>query len=105
MEKKVIFLDIDGTLRGFDGVIPESTKEAIRLARANGHETVVCSGRSLYQIDKSILDLGFDGIIGQPDAKGFAVPGPIGFFGQKAAVASAADYRDVAVRVHFQCIK
>lgn len=64
MEKKVIFLDIDGTLRGFDGVIPESTKEAIRLARANGHETVVCSGRSLYQIDKSILDLGFDGIIG-----------------------------------------
>lgn len=64
MEKKAIFLDIDGTLRSFDGIIPDTTKEAIRLARANGHETIISSGRSFYQIDKEILDLGFDGMIG-----------------------------------------
>ena len=64
MKKKVVFLDIDGTLRDFDGTIPESTKEAIKLARANGHEMVVCSGRSLYQIDESIMNLGIDGVIG-----------------------------------------
>lgn len=64
MHKKVIFLDIDGTLVGHDGVIPESAKEAIVKARANGHLVFICTGRSLAQIPKYILEAGLDGVIG-----------------------------------------
>ncbi len=35
---KVIFLNIDGTIRDFDGTIPVSGVEAIKKARQNGHE-------------------------------------------------------------------
>ena len=63
MDKKVVFLDIDGTIVDFFGNIPESTKTAIRKARENGHYMVVCSGRSKFQIAKEVLDLGIDGIV------------------------------------------
>ena len=33
MDKRVVFLDIDGTIVDFFGNIPESTKTAIRKAR------------------------------------------------------------------------
>ena len=55
MDKKVVFLDIDGTIVDFFGNIPESTKTAIRKARENGHYMVVCSGRSKFQIAKEVL--------------------------------------------------
>ena len=73
MRKKVVFLDIDGTLADFDGVIPESTKTAIRKARANGHHMVICTGRSLFQILPEVINIGFDGIVGGSGA--FAVCG------------------------------
>ncbi|MCI6005823.1 MAG: Cof-type HAD-IIB family hydrolase [Blautia sp.] len=60
---KIIFLDIDGTIRWFDGSVPDSTIYAIREARKRGHEVCVCSGRPLSLIEKSILDIGFDGIV------------------------------------------
>ena len=34
--KKVVFLDVDGTMVNDRGEIPESTKEAVRRAKANG---------------------------------------------------------------------
>ena len=37
--KKIIFLDLDGTLWTFEK-IPGSALEAIELARKNGHKTV-----------------------------------------------------------------
>ena len=37
MSKKVIFLDVDGTLVNDNGVVPESAKDAVRQARNNGH--------------------------------------------------------------------
>lgn len=64
MNKKVVFLDIDGTMVDSDGKIPASTKDAVRRARANGHKMVVCSGRSRFQIYDEVLDLGFSGIVG-----------------------------------------
>ena len=68
MEQKVVFLDVDGTMVNSKGIIPESAKEAVQKARKNGHKLVVCSGRSLFQIPKMLLDLGFSGIVGAAGA-------------------------------------
>lgn len=62
---KIVFLDIDGTIRAFDGYIPETAVEAIKRARGNGHEVFISSGRPVCQIEKRILDIGFDGIISE----------------------------------------
>lgn len=59
-----VFFDIDGTLWDKRNVIPESTREAIRRLRENGHQTFICSGRTrVYITDESLLSLGFDGIL------------------------------------------
>ena len=63
MQQKLLFFDIDGTLVGFDGQIPESTWRALESARENGHLLFICSGRSRNQIYRSLLDFGFDGIV------------------------------------------
>ena len=63
MRKKVIFLDIDGTLTepGCNEP-PASAVEAIQKARANGHYVFLCSGRS-YAMLEQLLKYGFDGVI------------------------------------------
>ena len=60
---KVIFLDIDGTIRNFDGTIPATAAEAVRKARQNGHEVLINTGREYFRIEKEVLDIGFDGVI------------------------------------------
>ncbi len=60
---KLVFLDIDGTIRNFNGTIPESAKTAIRKARENGHKVCISSGRPLFQIAPVLPDMEFDGII------------------------------------------
>lgn len=62
--KKLIFLDIDGTIYQEFGVIPDSAKNAIRMARENGHLVVINSGRGKYEIPEEIIALGVDGIVG-----------------------------------------
>lgn len=62
--KKIIFLDIDGTLMNDNGVIPESAALAVRKARENGHLVFICTGRSKNIIFPEILEVGFDGLIG-----------------------------------------
>jgi len=62
--KKIIFMDVDGTLVNDNGVIPESAKLAIREARKNGHLVFICTGRSKAELFPEILEIGFDGIIG-----------------------------------------
>ncbi|WP_310603792.1 HAD family hydrolase [Anaerosporobacter sp.] len=64
MEKRIIFFDIDGTLVNMEGKIADSTKEALLLAKANGHRLVICTGRSRFQIFDELLELGFEGIVG-----------------------------------------
>ena len=61
--KKVVFLDIDGTIITRDGRMPASTKEALERARANGHEMVICTGRSATQLDVVLRQTAFDGIV------------------------------------------
>lgn len=61
--KKIVFLDIDGTIRDFDGYIPESAKTAVAAARSNGHKVCICTGRPLCHIEPRILAMDFDGIV------------------------------------------
>lgn len=64
MNKKVIFIDIDGTLCMPNGEVPNSAKKAIQSARKKGHLCYLCTGRSKPEIIDDILDIGFDGVIG-----------------------------------------
>lgn len=63
MNSKLLFFDIDGTLVGFDGRIPDSTVKALQIARENGHKCFLCTGRSRNQIYPFLFDLEFDGIV------------------------------------------
>lgn len=60
---KILFFDIDGTLVGFDGKIPDSTIKALDLAKKNGHKCIISTGRSINQIYPFLLEVGFDGIV------------------------------------------
>ena len=46
MSHKIVFLDIDGTLTTFQGVLPDSAREALQKANQNGHHMIICTGRS-----------------------------------------------------------
>ena len=64
MDKRLIFLDIDGTLtEPGSNVPPASAREAVRGAQANGHKVVLCSGRN-YGMLSPLLQYGFDGLVG-----------------------------------------
>ena len=63
MNRKLVFLDIDGTLTiPGSNVPPPGALEAIRLARAAGHVVVLCSGRNLGMLSP-LLPYGFDGAV------------------------------------------
>lgn len=62
VEKKLIFLDVDGTLTLPDGNASSKVQEAIRQVQKNGHEVFLCTGRS-YAGTRPLLPIGFDGII------------------------------------------
>lgn len=64
MEKKIIFLDVDGTLVDYENRLPDSAVEAIRKARANGHRVYISTGRSKAEVYQNIWDIGLDGMIG-----------------------------------------
>lgn len=63
-DKKIIFLDVDGTITDYENNIPESAKAAIKQARANGHRVYMCTGRSKAENPPEIWEIGFDGMIG-----------------------------------------
>ena len=63
MNKKLIFLDIDGTLTvPGHNVPPPSAQEAVQKARAAGHKVFLCSGRNCGMLSP-LLQYGFDGVI------------------------------------------
>lgn len=62
--QKIAFFDIDGTLTSeIDGSIPESARDAIRLARAKGNLMFINTGRCFQNVEKRFRDVGFDGYI------------------------------------------
>lgn len=62
--RKIIFLDVDGTLVDYENRIPESAVKAIRKARAIGHQVYICTGRSKAEVYQELWDIGLDGMIG-----------------------------------------
>ena len=62
--RKIIFLDVDGTLVDYNNHLPESAKYAIQKARENGHLVYGCTGRSRAEMPEFIWDIGLDGMIG-----------------------------------------
>ena len=63
-DKKIVFLDVDGTITDYENNIPQSCKDAIRAARANGHRVYMCTGRSKAEVPPELAEIGFDGMIG-----------------------------------------
>lgn len=68
MRRRAVFVDVDGTLVGHDGVVPDSAVDAVRAARAAGHRVFVCTGRSRAELWPDLLDIGFDGVVGASGA-------------------------------------
>ena len=64
MGRKLIFLDVDGTLTDYENRIPASAVTAIRQARKNGHRVYICTGRSRAEVYPALWDIGLDGMIG-----------------------------------------
>ncbi len=65
--KKVIFLDVDGTLIDHSRKIPESAKKALLKAKENGHKLVLCTGRT-HAIIEADLKQYFDGVVASAGA-------------------------------------
>ena len=58
--KKILFFDVDGTLYNSEKKLPNSAKEAIMRARANGHEIAIATGRAPFMIKSLIEELNID---------------------------------------------
>lgn len=68
MALKFIFLDIDGTLLGKEGRVPDSAVKAIKRAQDRGHKVFLCTGRSKGEIPRSVIQIGFDGMVASAGA-------------------------------------
>lgn len=68
MDKKLIFLDIDGTLVSAMNAPSVRVTEAVRGARENGNKAFLCTGRNMAIIGEDIRRVGFDGIIASAGA-------------------------------------
>ena len=64
MDRKIIFLDVDGTLVDYEGNLPDSAVRAVRLAHASGHRVYICTGRSRAEVYPALWEIGLDGMIG-----------------------------------------
>ena len=62
--RKILFLDVDGTIVDYEGNIPASCAAAIRAARAAGQLVYMCTSRSRAEIPPELEAIGFDGMIG-----------------------------------------
>lgn len=61
--RKIVFLDVDGTLIDYNAVCPESAARAVEMARARGHKVYICTGCSKAEIEQRALPE-LDGMIG-----------------------------------------
>lgn len=58
--RMLVALDIDGTILGIDGTIPDATVEQVRRLRAAGHEVMLATGRSWADTQPIAERLGLD---------------------------------------------
>lgn len=57
---KILFFDIDGTLLNTKKELPIKTKEAIQLARQNGHTIAIATGRAPFMFKEILQELAID---------------------------------------------
>lgn len=60
---KLIFIDIDDTLKKTDGTISNRVKKAIEENRKTGNKIIICTARPRYQTLEVMKELGSDSII------------------------------------------
>lgn len=60
---KIIYLDIDGTLRDETTGVPACTQEALHACKAQGIYIVLCTGRNPASIQPDVRSLQTDGLI------------------------------------------
>lgn len=60
MNRKMIFMDMDGTALDDNKKLPKVNKEAIDEALAQGHKAIVCTGRPLSSVIDLLPMLGLD---------------------------------------------
>ncbi|EOH97136.1 cof-like hydrolase [Enterococcus haemoperoxidus ATCC BAA-382] len=63
MRRKLFAFDIDGTLLGTDRQPLESTREALKSLRQQGHLVTIATGRSRFMAQDIILDLDFSNYV------------------------------------------
>lgn len=56
--KKMIVVDLDGTLLNRYGIVPESTKQTIKEAIDNGNDVIIASGRPIDSIKAIAEEIG-----------------------------------------------
>lgn len=61
--RRIVFLDVDGTIMEHGERVARSTVEAIRAARAAGHLVLLSTGRSEAHLPPVVTDIGFDGAV------------------------------------------
>ena len=61
--RRLVFLDVDGTIVDHRQRLAPSVAHAVRRARANGHFVHLCTGRSRGEIPDSVAAIGFDGAV------------------------------------------
>lgn len=60
MDRKLLFLDLDGTLLNDNGIITEGNRNALEAALAKGHGVVIATGRPLSSALGKAASLGLD---------------------------------------------
>jgi Cof subfamily protein (haloacid dehalogenase superfamily) len=63
MQYKLIALDVDGTLLNSEGILTERNKNTIQKVYEMGIKVVLCSGRSLHQMEQILRDLDIEKIL------------------------------------------
>lgn len=61
--RRIVFLDVDGTILEHGTHVSPSTGPAVRAARAAGHLVYLSTGRSASDIHPRVAEMGFDGAI------------------------------------------
>ncbi len=61
--RRIVFIDVDGTILEHGSHVAPSTATAIRAARATGHLVYLSTGRSAADIHPRVAEIGFDGAI------------------------------------------
>ena len=63
MDKKYIFFDVDGTLMNIEGVMEDSTRDALLQLKEQGHEIFLATGRGHFDVPENIEQFDFNGMV------------------------------------------